>query len=421
MALALVGAAAAVFLPGEPGAPGESVAPLAAAPRPVEGLNLNPVLVATLNGNEVHGGESVRVRPGDMVIVDLTGSFDPDGAIGFWGIDYGDGKVEGGTDISKARVMHSYETDAVFSLFAGIKDESGGVAGLAPVVQLIVDPAAAANERPVAREPPAARSAYSETGGLRLRASDLEPFVGETVTFVARPSGAARATSYSWDFGDGTTQSGTDLDMVNHAFAAAGTYDVSVRVAAEDGASSLQSVLVSVSYREIREEAPKYARAPPLVNVFSGRACARLPGSVPNCDARLLVDPSPPGDARGRLSPQARQVLLRIEARDTSGRPLADPGVAVFATNVTWRFDRAPATPFPSVVGAMEFAWNEGDSGFYSPLLLPTNDEATILHLSFDLALEYDGVLSTAGTVVDGALVVDVPDVTQHVEYDVLF
>jgi PKD repeat protein len=78
--------------------------------------------------------------------------------------------------------------------------------------------------------------------------SPTEPIVNETVTFDASASSDPDGTivSYAWDFGDGASDSGA---IVEHAYTAAGTYDVSLTVTDNDGLTHTitKSITVEVS------------------------------------------------------------------------------------------------------------------------------------------------------------------------------
>lgn len=59
----------------------------------------------------------------------------------------------------------------------------------------------------------------------QAQTSNLSPEIGETVYFTATISGGALPVTYEWDFGDGSTATGA---QVNHAFAERGSYVVSL-------------------------------------------------------------------------------------------------------------------------------------------------------------------------------------------------
>ncbi len=72
---------------------------------------------------------------------------------------------------------------------------------------------------------------------------------GDSVAFAAAASDAGSDTlTYTWDFGDGTLQlPGVDLTTPTHNFADNGVYAVTLTVSDEDGASTTQTTIVSVS------------------------------------------------------------------------------------------------------------------------------------------------------------------------------
>lgn len=85
-------------------------------------------------------------------------------------------------------------------------------------------------------------------GGLPLASftpSPSIPFVNETVTFDASASYDSDGTivNYTWDFGDDTTGNGI---IVNHTYAKAGVYTVTLTVADDEGLSNTATATVIV-------------------------------------------------------------------------------------------------------------------------------------------------------------------------------
>jgi serine protease len=77
------------------------------------------------------------------------------------------------------------------------------------------------------------------------RASITDPHEAETVTFLGSDSddAAGYITDWSWDLGDGTTESG---EKVVHEYDDAGDYTVSLTVTDDDGATASDSVSITV-------------------------------------------------------------------------------------------------------------------------------------------------------------------------------
>lgn len=79
--------------------------------------------------------------------------------------------------------------------------------------------------------------------------SPSNPIVGDIVSFDASSSSDSDGsiTSYAWNFGDGNTDSG---QFVTHAFAASGTYSVTLTVTDNEGAQGTKAKSVTVGTSE---------------------------------------------------------------------------------------------------------------------------------------------------------------------------
>ncbi|TMI51026.1 PKD domain-containing protein, partial [Candidatus Bathyarchaeota archaeon] len=81
---------------------------------------------------------------------------------------------------------------------------------------------------------------FSLWGGLApvpsVSWSPLSPQIGQTVTFTASASGGVAPYSFTWDFGDGATATGT---AASHAYASANYYNVTLT--AVDSANNIGS------------------------------------------------------------------------------------------------------------------------------------------------------------------------------------
>ncbi len=69
-------------------------------------------------------------------------------------------------------------------------------------------------------------------------ANELQPYEGDAITFqdLSRIAGEGTITSWSWDFGDGTTSSAA---VPSHAYGSAGSFDVTLTVQAGDETATL--------------------------------------------------------------------------------------------------------------------------------------------------------------------------------------
>jgi len=152
-----------------------------------------------------------------QVDVDGSTSTDTDGTIVSYGWDFGDGNVATGVTST-----HTYAAPGTYTVTLTVTDDTGGTASTA---QQVIVPDVPANQPPTA--------AFTATPTPLAVAVDGSA--------SSDPDGTV--TTYSWDFGDGATDTGV---TASHTYAAAGTYTVSLTVADDDGAAATttQSVIV---------------------------------------------------------------------------------------------------------------------------------------------------------------------------------
>ncbi len=145
---------------------------------------------------------------GEIVSVDGSASSDDDGRVVEWQWAFGDGGTAAG-----ASAEHIYNQGGSFVITLTVTDDLGASASAS--VNILVD----ANEAPTAVIT-VAKTTLAIDENLRFDGSASSD-----------DSGVVR---YDWDFGDGTTSAGA---IVDHAYAAAGTYEASLTVWDADGAS----------------------------------------------------------------------------------------------------------------------------------------------------------------------------------------
>jgi PKD repeat protein len=177
---------------------------------------------------------------GEVLTFDGSGSVDPDGSITTYAWDFGDG-----TSASGPVVQHTYAQAGTYTVQLTVLD-AGGLIGQATWAVAVVEPTPTPAPVPPTDTPtpePTATPTPEPTPGQPPTAQIAAPasgLVGEVLTFDGSgsydPDGSI--TAYAWDFGDGTSASGPE---VQHAYAQAGTYTVQLTVT-DDGGLTGQAV-----------------------------------------------------------------------------------------------------------------------------------------------------------------------------------
>ena len=157
---------------------------------------------------------------GAPIVFSAAASSDPDGTVVGYAWDFGDGTTGAGVSATK-----SYAAAGTYTVTLTVTDNLGATASTTHIVTI----------NPV-NQPPVAN----------FSATPSPAPVGTPVSFSAAgsydPDGSI--TAYAWDFGDGTTASGSS---VSKTYAAAGTYTVSLTVTDNGGLTGSSSTTVTVT------------------------------------------------------------------------------------------------------------------------------------------------------------------------------
>ncbi len=148
---------------------------------------------------------------GVAITFDGTGSSDPDGTIVSYVWDFGDGATGTG-----AQPTHAYAAAGDYTVSLTVTDDDDAVSSCSTTASVTEGP----NQDPICD----ADGPYAGT-------------VGVAITFDGTDSSDPDGTivSYVWDFGDGATATGA---QPTHAYAAEGTFSVSLTVTDDDGAAA---------------------------------------------------------------------------------------------------------------------------------------------------------------------------------------
>ena len=155
-----------------------------------------------------------------VIYFDASDSYDPDGVIVSYTWDFGDGTT--GTGIM---VTHVYADDGSYTVTLTVTDDDGATDS-------------AQDTKTVVNRPPVAM--FTE--------SAHRVDTGEVIYFDASYSYDLDGTivSYSWDFGDGTTATGVEME---HAYEDNGIYTVTLTVTDDNGATDTDEDTKTVTNR----------------------------------------------------------------------------------------------------------------------------------------------------------------------------
>ena len=158
-----------------------------------------------------------------------AGSYDPDGNIASYEWVFGDGQTAIGVDVE-----HTYNDYGDFTASLTVIDDRGATAQDTIIITSIKS-----NIPPVAIATATSSSAYTENVLVFSGADSYDP----DGTLIL----------YEWDFGDGQTATGVDVD---HIYTAVGVYDVVLKVTDERGANAIDIVNISIIVEPVIVNAP---------------------------------------------------------------------------------------------------------------------------------------------------------------------
>ena len=189
---------------------------------------------------------------------DGSASFDPDGSIASYAWSFGDGSTDRG-----AVAWHRYTLPGTYTVTLTVTDDDGASDSVSQTVQI-----------GGLNLPPTAAFAFNP----------VNPAVNGWVQFDGSASADSDGSivSYSWSFGDGTTDSGS---AVWKRFVLPGTYTVTLTVTDNDGASDSVAQTITVGGVSNLPPNAAFSYTPPSPGVgewirFDGRSSSDVDGTI---------------------------------------------------------------------------------------------------------------------------------------------
>ncbi len=314
-----------------------------------------------------------------QVSVDATGSEDEDGSITSFTWDFGDGTAGNGPVSS-----HTYAEAGVYAIELTVVDDDGAVATTSEEVTV--------SAPPPNQEPSAAFEATVTNLMVSVDAAESADEDGDLV-------------SYDWDFGDGGSGSGL---QTSYTYAEAGTYEVTLVVTDDDGAtaSTTQQVTVTAPPANAAPEAALSLSTQDLVLSADGGSSVDTDGSIESYSWDFGDGATGTGVTATHTYGSAGSYTVTLTVTDDDGAqdsvsevvtvtapPANIPPVADFSADVSFlsvNFDASASSDSDGTITS--YAWEFGDGA--------TADEAVVSH-SYDSAGTYEVTLTVTDD--DGA------------------
>lgn len=200
-------------------------------------------------------------------------------------------------------------------------------------------------------------------GGPVPNAPPVARMTSSVEALTARVDGRASSdpdgtvASFAWSFGDGGTATGATAE---HAYAAAGTYPVTLTVTDDDGATATTSASVTVAAAP--NAPPTAAIAAPVI---SGRTVSVDGRGSSDADGSIVQHRWDFGDGSSATGPTASHTYPSDGTRTITLTVTDDDGASASAT----RSVTVAAAPGPTVLGADAFGrtvangWGAADTG----------------------------------------------------------
>ena len=217
--------------------------------RELSATEVNSHYVAGTNGNVLPTAAFTDTVTDLGLAVDGSSSVDPDGSIASYAWTFGDGATAAG-----ATATHTYPAAGTYQVKLTVTDNEGGTATATKQVT-----ATAPNVPPVA--------------AFTTSVADL----GLSADASSSTDSDGTIASYAWTFGDGATGTGP---TVTHAYAAGGTYDVTLTVTDNKGASTNLTKQVIVTPPNVAPSASFTSSGAELEKAFDASASADSDGTI---------------------------------------------------------------------------------------------------------------------------------------------
>jgi PKD repeat protein len=132
-----------------------------------------------------------------------------------------------------------------------------GRSDLQGLLDLLIQP----RPEPPTQEPPTQEPPTGDSFTAEIISSGTRGVAPATFEFEANAIGGTEPYTYSWDFGDGSSEE-SEEETISHTFEEAGSYEVSLTVTDSNGRTASDSIVVTVTAEEPPAEEPP-AEEPP--------------------------------------------------------------------------------------------------------------------------------------------------------------